>query len=791
MTFNSGQFDHLCIVLLNECNSGTAWFDEVAIEGLEVVNGGFEELVKPDRARGWQYFDTRDEFSQISPLAYSGKRSHKITAPPRDAYCLRQVVACDPETQYTLSFSARVDKSGIGRVEVHGVNRDEPIGRIRRRWGKGGVFLAEAGLPSYNPTLPERALVVEEHLRAEKTFRLDPRSPFMVTLEIMIPGTVPEVFWGPRPKVSEDDRTEVRIEVVDGSGDPIVSAMRDASTGTGLPVRLVGFAPDDGLITVGLRRTGKEQAMFYNIEVGEPDATVPIRQARWGGRAEAFEVPRQCRVMVEPAFDRSVIQTALGLLRHATGGDVTWLIVDSNDGPFAIKYAQSVGGKEDYRLRVDSTGITVWASASRGAYHALVTLWDLLVREAEQYLLPACEIEDGPDFPIRWFYGGSAGVLPIVLRLKINGITTSSGGYWGDREKRPDWCPTWVLRDIADEQKLATLVRAHGMDYIYICQSLGHAEQFEMWRNANWGEGIAVIDENHTLNGVTPVTLDHRNVIRTAISQVEVKNEAGRPYKQDQDFRVTGDGVRFPIRPQEQAAPVTIARTTSGAILDGATVLVSYDYLPLGPGAASGGHFYSLCPSEPEGLGFNRANLQRIMAQIGPQRYVHLALDEVRWAHSDGVTDRRCLATEKTAGRLLAEYINAEAQAVWEVAPNAEVIVFDDSFRKDADALEYLDKKIIMDVWVYDADRTIESGWPRIEELSARGFRTIGTPWYDYDNVRRWAEIGAEARKHGWPFLGIYAFSGGGAQGKGQSGIPLVGRWGWRTPEPIGSRNDP
>jgi len=470
-------------------------------------------------------------------------------------------------------------------------------------------------------------------------------------------------------------------------------------------------------------------------------------------------------------------------LRGAAGGGVTWLIVEGKDAPVAVEYEKSVEGEEDYRLKIGRSGITVSASASRGAYHALMTLWDLLVREGEQYVLSACDIEDGPDFPIRWFYSGGVGVLPIVSRLKISGITTSSGGYWGDKDRRPDWCPKWVLRDIADEQKFATLVRAHGMDYIFICQSLGHAEQFEMWRNANWGEGVAVIDEKHALNRAEPVTLAHRNVIRTALSQVEVKSEDGKPYQRDKDFVVAGDGVGFPVPPEEKAAAVTIARTPNSGIPDGATVLVSYDTIPLGPGAAAGGQFYSLCPSEPEGLAFIQGNLQRIMKEIGPQRYVHLAQDEVRWAHDDGVTDRRCLSTGKTVGRLLAEYINAQAQAVWDVDPNAEVIVFDDSFRKHPDALEHLDKRIIMDVWVYDADRVVEVGRPRIEELSARGFRTIGTPWYDYDNVRHWAEVGAEARRDGWPFLGIYAFSGGGAQGKGQSGIPLVGRWGWRAPD--------
>ncbi len=602
MTFNSAEFDHLCVVLLNECGSGTVWFDEFRIEGLDVVNGGFEELTNPNRAAGWRYFDTRDEFSGISDMAFSGKRSQKITAPPRDAYCVRQVVACEPKTEYTLSFRARVDKSGIGRVEVHGVRKDESIALIRRRWGKGGVFLAQTGQPPYIPTLPERALAIDGDSRAQKTFRLEPGEPFMVALQIMIPGTVPEAFWGPRPQLGVADRTEAKITIIDRSNREIAVAARDASTAPGLPVRLVAFAGDDGIIRLALSRTGKEQVMFYNIDVGEPDATVPIRDASWADRAEAFEVPQQCRVSLDRAFDRSVIQTGLGLLRTATTDDVTWLITRGGDAPMAIKHNRSIAGEEDYRLNIDASGVTVNASASRGAYHALMTLWDLLVHEGEDFVLPACRIDDGPDFPVRWFYSASASVLPIVSRLKINGITTSSGGYWGDREKRPDWCPKWVLRDIADEQKLATLVRSHGMDYIYICQSLGHAEQLEMWRNPNWGEGVAVVNEKHTLNGTTPVTLVYRNVIRTELSQVDVKGEDGTPYERDIDFMVAGDGVRFPVPPENEAAPVTITRTTASQISDGTTVLVSYDTIPLGPGAAAGSQFYSLCPSETEGL---------------------------------------------------------------------------------------------------------------------------------------------------------------------------------------------
>ena len=91
-TFNSGPYRHLAVLLINGSNGPLAWFDDIEIVGLEVVNPGFEELSGPDRFVGWEgrlwlpwstkYHSFKEPLHLFaSPEHHSGRRSLQVTAP--------------------------------------------------------------------------------------------------------------------------------------------------------------------------------------------------------------------------------------------------------------------------------------------------------------------------------------------------------------------------------------------------------------------------------------------------------------------------------------------------------------------------------------------------------------------------------------------------------------------------------------------------------------------------------------------------------------------------------------
>ncbi|MDD5064495.1 MAG: glycoside hydrolase family 20 zincin-like fold domain-containing protein [Phycisphaerae bacterium] len=94
--------------------------------------------------------------------------------------------------------------------------------------------------------------------------------------------------------------------------------------------------------------------------------------------------------------------------------------VDRNTlGQAAVKVNRDkkIGNDEAYRLAVTPDGIEVYAKADAGAYYALQTLRDLVSIYGK--VLPACVIEDKPDFRRRGIYHDcSRGKVPKLATLK-------------------------------------------------------------------------------------------------------------------------------------------------------------------------------------------------------------------------------------------------------------------------------------------------------------------------------------------------------------------------------------
>lgn len=102
------------------------------------------------------------------------------------------------------------------------------------------------------------------------------------------------------------------------------------------------------------------------------------------------------------------LQKVLGLDWHLTCGG-------SKTSSICFRITESVTGKQAYRLTIDAAGITAEAHDREGLFYAAVTLAQLMRHYGT--ILPLCEIDDAPDFPIR-------GVMLDVSRDKVPTMET-------------------------------------------------------------------------------------------------------------------------------------------------------------------------------------------------------------------------------------------------------------------------------------------------------------------------------------------------------------------------------
>jgi hexosaminidase len=85
--------------------------------------------------------------------------------------------------------------------------------------------------------------------------------------------------------------------------------------------------------------------------------------------------------------------------------------------PLQIVRDKTITNPEAYRIIITPNGIEVWAGADAGAYYALQTLRDMI--KIYDRILPACRIEDEPDFRRRGVYlDCSRGKVPSLHTLK-------------------------------------------------------------------------------------------------------------------------------------------------------------------------------------------------------------------------------------------------------------------------------------------------------------------------------------------------------------------------------------
>jgi hypothetical protein len=145
------------------------------------------------------------------------------------------------------------------------------------------------------------------------------------------------------------------------------------------------------------------------------DLLVPVRGC--GSLSGNFRLPRSCVLASVRSADVLPLNQLAGDLRKRL--DLRSRVVRdaASKADVRIRRDRAIEGAESYRLTIAPAGVEILASGDAGAYYAVQTLRDLVAIHGRK--LPACRIDDRPDFARRGVYEDcSRGKVPTVETVK-------------------------------------------------------------------------------------------------------------------------------------------------------------------------------------------------------------------------------------------------------------------------------------------------------------------------------------------------------------------------------------
>lgn len=712
---------------------GTVWIDNIAITeaatGTPVMlqNAGFESG-NAGAIPSWDSIDSARTISIDTERASEGKSSLRVThineAVP-EGY-IWQKFAVKPNTEYVAQFDIFIsdnfqgDARGLifdaeGKtciVTNFGQAFANTLAQLRDRCGLYALKLAPAG----------EAAIVTQHINPESdqnlhiAFDLDNRD--------------------------FDGKLQISLRSVT-TGQTIASHEVDTAEPLWRRVPLACVSPG-GELELQISADGNGTALVDNITVGPPEISPPLQDVTWGSASDNFILPANLKVAVAgPATD--VVDGGLELL----GKDLELLSVaiervEGTDAQLMLSIDPSMpegpGGDEAYTMQVTRDGIRISARHSSGVFYGLMTLCQLLDQRNGEVQAMACNISDYPDFPIR---GVLFGDPEKAARWKMNTLMLSTG-----HPETPD--------DIkALETEIARLERMNLRVIPYFTtMTLGY---YVTGKNPNYAAAIQVKGESLTLNGTTPTELAHKQVVRTKLTDITLTSRTGQTrYQLGRDYEIIDGDIRLPFN--GDGRPFAVVRTARSRINDGATVLATYDYVDRFRASTNRAETHLPYVSvEPEARKMMGDFVESFAARF-PSEYINVVncLEEFGPVEAQLQTDSRVINSRRKPIDLVADemiYLEKRAKAG---DPNLKLIMWAGHVNAySQSAGPRIPKSTMINIWGYDANWAEAYGREAIKYWSELGHETTVMPWNNLRNVRGWAQVAAEARKLGYPCLGI------------------------------------
>ena len=814
---NSKVYFYIC-VSPEPRTGGTAWFDNIRAEGIDIENAGFERTLANGLPPGWDYyFGLYNEMKQHAKYnlgtdfqtASEGTLSLRFAAPAQQGlWKLRgleepeelaagwdrrpgmegwrplyeaeirvwQVLDVEPDTDYEIHMDYRISRDFAGTIRpavgasmqpwhllAHAGwlwSRFKEEQQLRDRFGRGVAALA---LDSGRVTLTRETEVVADtpiHVAFDvATGRKHNEKPLSMTATLVCED--PETG-------AVLDRDTFTWDGAPGHG--------ESGSGTevieGLSTELrVNTIPRSNRLRVRLEASADGEPCTVYFGNGQIDTrpllVPPVQELAGEPGTRPFRVGKRLTYTVEDGA-AAQIEGALWL----TGRDLAARGVRLEAARWRPDLRIRIGtvdehGPEAYRLRVRRRGIDIEAAAPRAAQHALMTLLQLFGTDAGGPFFTPVRIADWPDMPVRGVVMESCSHFmprgPDPIRLV---------DHLYHNRPRQTWCredflqlvrwkfnTVWWRSTSLSDRLLAECDRFH-MDSMAFVSTMSDPPDHRIFvEHPEWIEALYVEDEPHTLTGTTPATLAHQHVLRTDRTDIVVRRGDGETvYENGRDYRIAGEFGTYNLEQKKMTGgtPFTIARLANSRIPDGAGVLVSYDWI------GELGSSYSLhtqyCPSQPEML----AEVERAVTDTAtrwPVKYLHIRGDELTHVNCDS----RCRRRGLEPWQILLEHLEFIRDTAVGARPDLQVVMWHDSVCPFTYGAEWgfrqdgpvPPRDIWQFVWHYGPGQPQDIGWAGLRHAGRNGLTTVVLPWYNLRNIREWAQAVAAARKRGWDCRGI------------------------------------
>jgi hypothetical protein len=756
-TFRSGSYkEAIFFFWVARGSTGSVWLDNLVVgPDVQFKNPGLEDVDADGGLSGWQQDNRGVTVFSAADRVSEGRRSVRITHAHEAVPLTRiwQTFAVEPDHEYTLSFELFVGDDFQGDA-------------------KGWMFdpTASHSLDFDTESLQVSNLVANRDRCGGYAAALTPSGTAPVVLAQEI-----GVRKGMNLRASVDINNKefqgtARMVVEDVSSGRILGELSAKEVSATWRSLLVSFQSTSAKLRVRVVAEGRGALQVDNVAVTPPTVIPPLQRVKWLPAAENFVIPVLLTVSVQ-GQEGPAIEGGLSLLRNdlkTLGVGVEK--VDSDKAALRIligkKHALKGKGKEAYSVTIDHAGIEIRAGHEAGAFYGLMTVLQLLERQPAGAVVLAGKVVDYPDLPLRGILYGDA---EQAARWKMNAVMVSTGYPVTPAEKQG-------LHEV--------LKTCQSLNLEVIPYFLSMAGGYYVQKiNPNLAAGIWVQDEKVVLQGTQPSALANPYVIRTGLSEVQVKSQDGKEtYALGKDYQVV-DGEMGYNYTNPKAAPFAVARLPGSAIPDGGTVLVSYDYVSHYRAADNRTETHlPYCPLEPETRRLMDEFL-RDFAREFPVPYINTSNDlhEFGPAAVRLATDSRVIGSGKKPIELYAADVCSQAAAVRQGNPTTRILQWTGDVGDYAKAAgPLLPREALMNIWGYDANWPTTYGRDAVEYWTRLGFETSVMPWDNLRNVRGWAQVVAEARRRGYPCIGMI----GSIWDKRDGGFRETASVSWKVPKP-------
>lgn len=311
-------------------------------------------------------------------------------------------------------------------------------------------------------------------------------------------------------------------------------------------------------------------------------------------------------------------------------------------------------GPQGYRLAITPRIVVVAGADLAGTFYGVQTLTQLAGGTRR---LPCLTIRDEPDMAYRGLFIEGPVTRDRLLELaaqKCNLIVFASDEFYDlTGEKAQRW------KRIFDEAR-----KLH-MEPVPVLRTLSDAGLL-LEKDPAAAEGRAA-EDRLVLAGYDWQPLSKRNVLDTESSPIRV-SVSGHRCTPILDYIICPGDTRN--------VPWLISRIPGGSIPDGATVDVTYSYVPPNTGAC--------CPYAPETRALLREVLEDLSSTLRP-RIIHIAHDTPERLNQDS----RCLEQKATNVAVFTRSVNLLNEITKEFDPEVQLMLWTDAFNPYQDAAVY------------------------------------------------------------------------------------------------------